>query len=121
MAAQLYKTTTGRLFHAGEIAIITVGLPARGKTYLAHKLSRYLRWLGVCALCCFPNIFASYRHARVRECMRLHDRFALPSSASAIIDGVLLETFIATTSRAARPRLCARALPTWPSTISYNG
>jgi 6-phosphofructo-2-kinase/fructose-2,6-biphosphatase 4 len=47
MAAQLYKTTTGRMFHAGEIAIVTVGLPARGKTYLAHKLARYLRWLGV--------------------------------------------------------------------------
>ena len=25
MAAQLYKTTSGRLFHAGQIAIITVG------------------------------------------------------------------------------------------------
>lgn len=25
MAAQLYKTASGRLFHAGEIAIITVG------------------------------------------------------------------------------------------------
>jgi 6-phosphofructo-2-kinase/fructose-2,6-biphosphatase 4 len=47
MAAQLYKTSTGRMFHAGNIAVVTVGLPARGKTYLAHKLSRYFRWLGV--------------------------------------------------------------------------
>src|SRR5690349_18919000 len=47
MAAQLYKTTTGQLFHAGDIAIVTCGLPARGKTYLCHKVSRYLRWLGV--------------------------------------------------------------------------
>ncbi|KAI8343642.1 putative 6-phosphofructo-2-kinase [Chlamydoabsidia padenii] len=47
MAAQLYKTETGRLFHAGAICVITVGLPACGKTHSSRLLSRYMRWLGV--------------------------------------------------------------------------
>ena len=29
------------------ICIAIVGLPARGKTYIAKKLSRYLRWIGL--------------------------------------------------------------------------
>ncbi|KAL5516014.1 hypothetical protein EMCRGX_G001270 [Ephydatia muelleri] len=32
--------------HCG-ICIATVGLPARGKTYIAKKLARYLRWIGL--------------------------------------------------------------------------
>ncbi|KAI9342994.1 6-phosphofructo-2-kinase-domain-containing protein [Pilaira anomala] len=47
MAAQLYKTASGRLFHAGAVAIITVGLPATGKTHVSRSLCRYLKWLGV--------------------------------------------------------------------------
>ena len=30
-----------------KICIALVGLPARGKTYIARKLSRYLRWIGL--------------------------------------------------------------------------
>ncbi|MCB9591801.1 MAG: 6-phosphofructo-2-kinase/fructose-2,6-bisphosphatase [Sandaracinaceae bacterium] len=32
---------------AGRIALVMVGLPARGKTHMARRVARYLRWLGV--------------------------------------------------------------------------
>lgn len=47
MAAPLYTTASGLLWHAGKILIVTVGLPARGKTHISRALERYLRWMGV--------------------------------------------------------------------------
>ncbi len=32
--------------HAPPLALVMVGLPARGKTYISRKISRYLSWLG---------------------------------------------------------------------------
>jgi 6-phosphofructo-2-kinase / fructose-2,6-biphosphatase 4 len=47
MVAPLYTTASGLLFHAGRILVVTVGLPARGKTHISRALERYLRWAGV--------------------------------------------------------------------------
>lgn len=47
MAAPLYTTDSGRLWHAGKILLAFVGLPARGKTHVSRSVERYLKWLGV--------------------------------------------------------------------------
>ena len=38
---------SNRLFVTAKDIIVMVGLPARGKTYIAKKLSRYLNWIGI--------------------------------------------------------------------------
>lgn len=44
---QLYTTVSGHLYHAGQVCIVMVGLPGRGKTNLSERISRFLNWLGV--------------------------------------------------------------------------
>src|SRR5262245_43317368 len=44
-----------------KLALVMVGLPARGKTYVARKLQRYLSWLGYRTL--WVNV-GDYRRAR---------------------------------------------------------
>lgn len=46
--------------------IVMVGLPARGKTYMAKKLTRYLNWIGIdtrgiCVMCIVFPIKYMYR------------------------------------------------------------
>lgn len=36
--------------------IVMVGLPARGKTYISKKLTRYLNWIGVPTKSQFPQL-----------------------------------------------------------------
>ncbi|ORY07605.1 bifunctional 6-phosphofructo-2-kinase/fructose-2,6-bisphosphate 2-phosphatase [Basidiobolus meristosporus CBS 931.73] len=47
VGTQIGRVEPGRLFNAGTIALVLVGLPARGKTHVGRSLRRYLRWLGV--------------------------------------------------------------------------
>ncbi|TIB96065.1 WD40 repeat-like protein [Wallemia mellicola] len=37
----------GKLWHQGNLLIVAVGLPARGKTHVSRSIERYIRWLGV--------------------------------------------------------------------------
>uniref|UniRef100_A0A8C5EBW1 6-phosphofructo-2-kinase/fructose-2,6-bisphosphatase 4-like n=1 Tax=Gouania willdenowi TaxID=441366 RepID=A0A8C5EBW1_GOUWI len=48
--------------------IVTVGLPARGKTYISKKLTRYLNWIGV------PTREFNVGQYR-RDCMKIYKSF----------------------------------------------
>ncbi|MEQ2261328.1 6-phosphofructo-2-kinase/fructose-2,6-bisphosphatase 4 [Xenotaenia resolanae] len=48
--------------------IVTVGLPARGKTYISKKLTRYLNWIGV------PTKEFNVGDYR-RECLKIYKSF----------------------------------------------
>ncbi|KAA8913151.1 6-phosphofructo-2-kinase-domain-containing protein [Sphaerosporella brunnea] len=80
--AQLYATDSGRLFHSGKIAIVTVGLPARGKTHVTVALLRYLRWLGVKSRAFH---LGDYRRAHMGPGKDVpHDYFFVNASAEAV-------------------------------------
>ncbi|PMD49232.1 bifunctional 6-phosphofructo-2-kinase/fructose-2,6-bisphosphate 2-phosphatase [Hyaloscypha bicolor E] len=81
--AQLYSTMSGRLFHSGRIAIVLVGLPARGKTHISVSLSRYLQWLGV-----KTRVFhlGDYRRATMGPDMEVpEDYFFINASATSVM------------------------------------
>uniref|UniRef100_A0A671R923 6-phosphofructo-2-kinase/fructose-2,6-bisphosphatase 4 n=1 Tax=Sinocyclocheilus anshuiensis TaxID=1608454 RepID=A0A671R923_9TELE len=54
--------------------IVTVGLPARGKTYISKKLTRYLNWIGV------PTKEFNVGQYR-RECVKIYKSFEFFQSA----------------------------------------
>ncbi|KAK4212095.1 6-phosphofructo-2-kinase-domain-containing protein [Rhypophila decipiens] len=76
--AQLYSTMSGRLFHSGRIAIVMVGLPARGKTHICVSMARYLQWLGV-----KTRIFhlGDYRRATVGEGGQVPQDYFYPNAS----------------------------------------
>ncbi|GMM27287.1 bifunctional fructose-2,6-bisphosphate 2-phosphatase/6-phosphofructo-2-kinase [Martiniozyma asiatica (nom. inval.)] len=76
--AQMYSTDSGKLYHAGSICIVLVGLPGRGKTNLSIGLCRYLRWLGV-----RTQLFHLSDYRRKKETSVSHQYFeSLPSDAN---------------------------------------
>ncbi|KAI0122867.1 6-phosphofructo-2-kinase-domain-containing protein [Xylariales sp. AK1849] len=80
--AQLYSTMSGRLFHSGRIAIVMVGLPARGKTHICVSMARYLQWLGV-----KTRIFhlGDYRRATVGETGDVPEDYFFPDASPASV------------------------------------
>lgn len=80
--AQLYSTMSGRLFHSGRIAIVMVGLPARGKTHICVSMARYLGWLGV-----KTRIFhlGDYRRATIGPGASVPEDYFFPNASPASV------------------------------------
>lgn len=47
VALSLFFVACGPQLANSPTVIVMVGLPARGKTYISKKLTRYLNWIGV--------------------------------------------------------------------------
>ena len=58
------------------LAVVMVGLPARGKTYIAQKLARYVAWLGYSA-----KVFNVGNYRRERFGAAVHHSFFDPDNA----------------------------------------
>ncbi|KAK4204335.1 putative 6-phosphofructo-2-kinase/fructose-2,6-biphosphatase [Triangularia verruculosa] len=73
---------SGRLFHSGRIAIVMVGLPARGKTHICVSMARYLSWLGV-----KTRIFhlGDYRRATVGQGGHVPQDYFYPNASPASV------------------------------------
>ena len=59
LAVPLARSISGRAedshsSNSTKNVIALVGLPARGKTYISRKLSRYLNWIGINTKVCTP-------------------------------------------------------------------
>lgn len=77
--------------------IVMVGLPARGKTYISKKLTRYLNWIGV------PTKGEPAPRGQVARCCDPTPHPSLPPKSPHIA-----------TCRAARALTFAGAFPHWP-------
>ncbi|MEL6347660.1 MAG: 6-phosphofructo-2-kinase domain-containing protein, partial [Myxococcota bacterium] len=62
-----------------NLVIVMVGLPARGKTYTARRLARYLSWLGYNA-----NVFNVGNYRREQVGRLVHHSFFDPQNADGI-------------------------------------
>lgn len=58
-----------------KLAVVMVGLPARGKSYTARKLSRYLTWLGY-----RTRVFNVGEYRRQKLGARMHNEFFDPKN-----------------------------------------
>lgn len=68
-----------RLIDNHRLAIVMVGLPARGKTYTARKLSRYLNWHGITA-----SVFNVGNYRRERLGAQQDHRFFDPDNPDGV-------------------------------------
>jgi len=70
----------GHPFSLGNrLAVVMVGLPARGKTYTARKLARYLSWLGYRA-----QVFNVGNYRRQAVGSQVHHSFFDPDNTSGV-------------------------------------
>jgi len=57
--------------------VVMVGLPARGKTYMSKKLTRYLNWIGIYTkgtgtILCFTSVKMFLKSTKYNVAFSLH-------------------------------------------------